>query len=115
VAAHRRILLAEEDFGRVAAMCRLYARIDVQLLRDLKGAVLEGIRAFEMNEADVVDRDGATVLNAARQTLDVVSAYYQRVAEYTRGHGIAAGDAVEEVIPADRGIPGHGGPLPLPD
>ena len=108
-------LLTEEDFRRVAAMCRSYARIDVQLLRDLKNAVLEGIRAFETHEADVVERAGATVLNAARQTLDVVSAYYQRLAEYTRGHGIAAGDAVEEVIPADRGIPGHGGPLPLPD
>jgi sulfite reductase (NADPH) flavoprotein alpha-component len=107
-------LLAGEDFGRVAAMCRFYAHIDVQLLGDLKNAVLGGIRAFEKHEAGVVERAGATVLNAARQTLDVVSAYYQRLAKYTRGHGIAAGDAVEEVIPADRGIPGHGGPLPLP-
>jgi sulfite reductase (NADPH) flavoprotein alpha-component len=107
-------LLAGEDFRRVAAMCRNYAHLDVQLLRDLKNAVLEGIRAFETHEADVVERAGATVLNAAHRTLDVVSAYYQRLAEYTRGHGIAAGDAVEEVIPADRGIPGHGGPLPLP-
>jgi sulfite reductase (NADPH) flavoprotein alpha-component len=95
-------------------MCRSYAHLDVQLLRDLKNAALEGIRAFETHEADVVERAGATVLNAARQALDVVGAYYQRLAEYTRGHGIAAGDAVEEIIPADRGIPGHGGPLPLP-
>jgi sulfite reductase (NADPH) flavoprotein alpha-component len=107
-------LLAGEDFGRVAAICRFYAHIDVQLLRDLKNAALEGIRAFEAHEAGVVERAGATVLNAARQTLDVVSAYYQRLAKYTRGHGIAADDAVEEVIPADRGIPGHGGPLLLP-
>jgi sulfite reductase (NADPH) flavoprotein alpha-component len=107
-------LLAGEDFARVAAMCRIYAQIDVQLLRDLKSAVLEGIRAFEAHEAGVVEQAGATVLNAARKTLDVVSAYHQRLAKYTRGHGIAAGDAVEEVIPADRGIPGHGGPLPLP-
>jgi sulfite reductase (NADPH) flavoprotein alpha-component len=96
-------------------MCRFYAHIDVQLLRDLKNAALEGIRAFETHEAGVVERAGATVLNAARQTLDVVSAYYQRLAKHTRGHGIAAGDPVDEVIPADRGIPGHGGPLPLPD
>jgi len=107
-------LLAGEDFKRVAAMSRIYARADVQLLRDLKNAVLEGIRAFETHEADVVEQAGPTVLNAARTTLDVVSAYYQRMAEYTRGHGIAAGEAVDEVIPADRGIPGHGGPLPLP-
>jgi hypothetical protein len=68
-----------------------------------------------MHEADVVERAGVTVLNAARQTLDVVSTYYQRLAESTRGHGIAVGDADEEVVPADRGIPGHGGPLPLPN
>jgi sulfite reductase alpha subunit-like flavoprotein/cytochrome b involved in lipid metabolism len=107
-------LRAGEDFARVAAMCRSYAQLDVQLLHDLKNAVLEGIRAFEAHGPDVVERAGATVLNAARRTLDVVSAYYQRMAEYTRGHGIAAADAVEAVIPADRGIPGHGGPLPLP-
>jgi sulfite reductase (NADPH) flavoprotein alpha-component len=107
-------LLAREDLGRVAAMCRSYAHLDVQLLGDLKNAVLEGIRAFETHEADVVERAGATVLSAARQTLDVVSAYYQRLAKYTRGHGIVAGDAADEVIPADRGIPGHGGPLTLP-
>jgi sulfite reductase (NADPH) flavoprotein alpha-component len=108
-------LLAGEDLARVTAMCRIYARTGVQLLRDLKNAVLEGIRAFETHEADAVERAGAIVLNAARQTLDVVSAYYRRLAEYTRGHGISADDVVEEVIPADRGIPGHGGPLPLPD
>jgi hypothetical protein len=107
-------LLAGEDFGRVTAICRSYAHSDVQLLRHLKNTALEGIRAFETHEADVVERAGATVLNAARQTLDVVSAYHQRLAEYTRGHGIAAGEAAAEVIPADRGIPGHGGPLPLP-
>jgi sulfite reductase (NADPH) flavoprotein alpha-component len=65
------------------------------------------------HEADVVEQAGTTVLSAAWHALDVVSAYYRRMAEYTRGHGIAAGDAVDEVIPADRGIPGHGGPLAL--
>jgi sulfite reductase (NADPH) flavoprotein alpha-component len=76
--------------------------------------VLAGIVAFETHEADVVERAGATVLNAARQTLEVVSAYYQRLAEYTRGHGIAAGDAVEAVVPADRGIPGTAARCRLP-
>jgi cytochrome b involved in lipid metabolism len=88
-------LLANEDFGRVAAICRNYAHADVALLRQLKNAMLEGIRAFEAHEADVVEQAGGTVLNAARQTLDVLTAYYQRLAEYTRGHGIAAGEAVE--------------------
>jgi sulfite reductase (NADPH) flavoprotein alpha-component len=114
VASVKEQLLAREDFGRVTAICRSYAHSDVQLLRHLKNTVLEGIRAFEAHEADVVERAGATVLNSARQALEVVSAYYQRLAEYTRGHGIAVGEAAEEVIPADRGIPGHGGPLPLP-
>jgi len=80
----------------------------------MKNAVLDGIRAFETHEADVVEQAGHTLLSAARQTLDVVSAYYHRLAEYARGHGIVAAGAADEVIPADRGIPGHGGPLTLP-
>jgi sulfite reductase (NADPH) flavoprotein alpha-component len=77
--------------------------------------VLEGIRAFEIHEADVVEQAGATLLNAAGQALAAVSAYHQRLAEQTRGHRITADDAVEETIPVDRGLPGHGGPLRLPD
>jgi sulfite reductase (NADPH) flavoprotein alpha-component len=115
VASVKEQVLAGEDFKRVAAMCRIYAQMDVKLLRDLKDAALEGIRAFETHEADVVEQGGATVLSAAWHALDVVSAYYRRLAEYTRGHGFAASDAVEEVIPPDRGIPGHGAPLLLPD
>ncbi|MGX6608420.1 hypothetical protein ACWKSP_40820 [Micromonosporaceae bacterium Da 78-11] len=108
-------LLAEDDFRRVTALCRTYAHADVQLLRDLKDAVLTGIRAFETHEADVVEQAGATLLNATRDTLAVVSAYYQRLAGQTRGHHITGDGAVEEPIPADRGLPGHGGPLLLPD
>ncbi len=115
VSAVKESLLAGDDFRRVTALCRVYAQVDVQLLRDLKTAVLEGIRAFELHEADVVEQAGATLLNAARETLAVVSAYYRRLAEQTRGQGITADGAVEETIPADRGLPGHGGPLSLPD
>ncbi|WP_424528737.1 FHA domain-containing protein [Sphaerisporangium viridialbum] len=115
VSAVMELLLAGDDFRRVTALCRIYAHVDVQLLRDLKTAVLEGIRAFEIHEADVVEQAGATLLNAAREALVAVSAYYQRLAEQTRGQGITADGAVEEAIPADRGLPGHGGPLPLPD
>ena len=71
--------------------------------------------AFEIHEADVVEQAGAMLLNATREALAVVSAYYQRLAEQTRGHGITAEGAAEEIIPADRGLPGHGGPLLLPD
>jgi sulfite reductase (NADPH) flavoprotein alpha-component len=111
----KQLLHSGEDPRRVTALCHLYARIDVQLMRDLKTAVLQGIRAFETHEARVVDEAGATLLSAARDALAAVSSYYQRLAEQTRGHGITAGSAVEEAIPADRGIPGHGGPLALPD
>jgi sulfite reductase (NADPH) flavoprotein alpha-component len=114
VAAVKELLLADDDHQRVTALCRLYAHVDVQLLRDLKAAVLDGIRAFEVHEADVVEQAGAVLLSAARQALGAVSAYYERLARQLRGQGIAADNAVEETIPADRGMPGHGGPLDLP-
>jgi sulfite reductase alpha subunit-like flavoprotein/cytochrome b involved in lipid metabolism len=115
VAAVKDLLLAGDDFRRVTALSRLYRRVDVQLLRDLKTAMLEGIRAFEIHEADVVEQAGATLLKAAREALAAVSAYYQRLAEQTRGYGITAEGVVEETIPVDRGLPGHGSQLPLPD
>ncbi|MCW2877259.1 MAG: Sulfite reductase flavoprotein alpha-component [Sphaerisporangium sp.] len=115
VSAVKELLLAGDDFRQVTALCRIYPHVDVQLLRDLKTAVLEGIQAFEIHEADVVEQAGATLLNAAHEALAAVSAYYQRLAEQTRGQGITADGAVEEAIPVDRGLPGHGGPLPLPD
>ncbi|WP_155370943.1 FHA domain-containing protein [Catellatospora vulcania] len=115
VSAVKELLLADDDFRRVSALCRTYAHTDVQLLRDLKTAVLAGIRAFEIHEADVVEQAGATLLNAVRDALAAVSAYYERLAGQTSGHGITADGAVEEAIPVDRGLPGHGGPLLLPD
>jgi hypothetical protein len=115
VSAVKDLLLGEDDVRRVTAMCRTYAHADVQLLRDLKTAVLQGIRAFEVHEADVVEQAGATLLNATREALAAVSAYYQRLAGQTRTHHITADGAVEAPIPIDRGLPGHGGPLLLPD
>jgi hypothetical protein len=114
VAAVKELLLAGDEFPRVTALCRSYAHGDVQLLRDLKTAVLQGIRAFEIHEADVIEQAGATLLNAVRDTLAAVSAYYQRLARHIRGLGIAADGSLEEPIPVDRGVPGHGGPLALP-
>jgi len=114
-AAVKELLLAGDDFRRVTALSRIYAQVDVQLLRDMKSAVLEGIRAFEIHEADVVERAGNTLLNAVGEALTAVSAYYQRLARQIRGHGITAYRAVEETVPADRGVPGHGSPLALPD
>ena len=114
ITAVKELLLSGEDFGRVAGLCRSYAHVDVRLLHDLKTAVLAGIRAFEIHEAEVVEQAGATLLSSVREALAAVSAYYQRLAEQTRGYGIVAEGAVEQAIPADRGLPGHGGPLDLP-
>jgi sulfite reductase (NADPH) flavoprotein alpha-component len=77
--------------------------------------VLEGIRAFEVHEEDVAEQAGAILLKAVRDALAAVSTYYMRLAEHTRGHGITAEDMAEEPIPADRGLPGHGGPLLVPE
>jgi len=115
VAVVKELLLAGDDLGPVTALCRLYAHVDVRLLRDLKTAVLVGVRAFEIHEADAVEQGGAPLLNAVREALAAVSAYYQRLAEQTRGHGITADGVAEEIIPVDRGLPGHGGPLLFPD
>lgn len=115
VTSVKELLLAGEDFRRVTAMCRSYSHVDVRLLHDLKSVVVEGIRAFEIHEADVVEQAGPALLQAASGALAAISAYYQRLAEQTRGHGISVGRAVEQPIPADRGLPGHGAPLLLPD
>ncbi|GIF96940.1 FHA domain-containing protein [Catellatospora citrea] len=115
VTAVKELLLTGDDPRRVTALCRTYAHADVQLLSDLKTAVLQGIRAFETHEADVVEQAGGTLLDATRDALAAVSAYYERLAGQTRGHGVTAAGAVEEAIPVDRGLPGHGGPLLLPD
>ncbi|MEU0558067.1 FHA domain-containing protein [Dactylosporangium sp. NPDC006015] len=108
--AVRELLLTGEDHRRVTALCYTYAHADVQLLRDVKTALLTGVRAFETHEADVVEHAAADLLGAARAPLDVIAAYYRRLAGQTRGHGITAAAPVEETIPPDRGLPGHGGP-----
>src|SRR5262249_15500045 len=115
VAVVKELLLAGDDLRLVTALCRLYAHVDVRLLRDLKTAVVGGGRGFEIHEADVVEQAGTPLLTAAREALAAVAASYQRLAEQTRGHGITADGVAEEVIPADRGLPGHGGPLLFPD
>ncbi|MFC7245647.1 FHA domain-containing protein [Catellatospora aurea] len=115
VTAVKQLLLTGDDHCRVTALCRMYEHADVQLLSDLKSAVLRAIRAFEIHEADVVEQAGTELLDAVRGVLAAVSAYYERLAAQTRTHGVAADGAVEEAIPADRGLPGHGGPLLVPD
>lgn len=107
----KELLRGGEDPGRVAGLCRTFMHADAQVLREVKQAVLGGIRVFEQHEADVVELGGADFLAALRGAVDAVSAYYRRLADHTRGHGITAADPVLEPIPPDRGLPGHGGPL----
>ncbi|MET7396141.1 FHA domain-containing protein [Dactylosporangium sp. NPDC005572] len=114
VPAVRDLVLSGDDPHRVAALCRAYEHADTHLLHALKEAVLQGVRAFEVNEADVVERAGATLLDAARAALSAVGVYYDRLADRTRALGITPEAGREPPIPDDRGIPGHGGPLPLP-
>jgi sulfite reductase alpha subunit-like flavoprotein len=112
VATVKEVLRSGEEPGRVAGLCRTYMHADAQVLREVKHALLGGIRAFEQHEADVVELAGADLLTALRGAVDAVSLYYRRLADHTRGHGIAAADnPVVEPIPPDRGLPGHGGPL----
>jgi sulfite reductase alpha subunit-like flavoprotein len=115
IAAVKELLRTGADHSRVTALCRLYSRHDVQLLGELKAAVLIGVRAFETHEADVVEQAGTALLLAVNQALAAVETYYQRLAQQTRRHGITAAEPADELIPADRGLPGHGGPLALPD
>nr|BFE57486.1 hypothetical protein GCM10020063_020120 [Dactylosporangium thailandense] len=109
----KELLRSGEDHRRVTALCRLYAEADVRLLRDLKSAVLEGVRAFELHESAVIERAGGELLAAVRAALSTVSAYYERVAAQTRAHDITT-TAPDAPIPGDKGIPGHGGPLVVP-
>ncbi|MFI5914774.1 FHA domain-containing protein [Dactylosporangium sp. NPDC051541] len=113
VPAVKDVLHSGVDFHHVSALCRTYAHMDVQLLRDLKAAVLSGVRAFEQHEADVITHAGPALLDATRSALTTVGTYYRRLAAQTTSHGITATTGPDTPIPPDRGLPGHGAPLPL--
>jgi sulfite reductase (NADPH) flavoprotein alpha-component len=116
--AHVRSLLTgdltDADRSRIAGLAGGYAEADRAVLRSLKGALRDGILAFEQYEGTVVERAGERLLDAIRTALTVVTGYYQRLAELTEAHGITRASLptglVEAPIPADRGIPGHGTP-----
>ncbi len=116
-AAHAKALLRDPgpDPALVEDLCRTYARADPQLLRELKTALLVGIRAFEEHEAEVVERAGAVLVEALSAALVAVGDYYRALAAETCGHGVTddllPADVVEEPVPDDPGIPGHGGPI----
>ena len=115
VTAVKHLVLSGDDQTKVVAICRTYMDADSDVLRQLKDAILNGVRLFELHDADVIERAGATLLAALSHALRIVSDYYRRLAEHTRNHGITdPGPDTEEPVPTDRGLPGHGGPLPIP-
>lgn len=111
--AHVKGLLTA-DLPRVQSLCRIYTRADLHLLGRLKAALLTGIRAFEQHEADVVEQAGTALVEAISATLPEIADYYRRLATDTHNHGITPdllpAEVVEEPIPEDAGLPGHGGP-----
>lgn len=79
----------------------------------MKITLREGILAFEQYEAEVIKQASAQLMAALQQTLTVIKAYYQRIAEHLTAQGIThtllPGTLNEETIPEDAGLPGHGG------
>jgi sulfite reductase (NADPH) flavoprotein alpha-component len=116
--AHVKGLVQRADPGRraqVEGLCRTYARADTDLLRAMKGALLGGVRAFEEHEADVAERASAALTGALSGALAAVGEFYRRLATETRALGVTddmlPAEIVEEAVPPDAGIPGHGGPV----
>ncbi len=110
----KHLLLAGDDHTRVVTFCHTYMHSDPHLLSQLKHAILTGVRAFERHESAVIEQAAATLLDALDTALRIVADYYRELAEQTHHHGIAdLAMSAEEVIPVDRGIPGHGGPLAI--
>ncbi|MFG1922066.1 FHA domain-containing protein [Cryptosporangium sp. NPDC048952] len=83
---------------------REFAAADQGVLRAVKTALRDGIRAFEEHEADVIERGGQRLLGAIEAVFDAVDDYYRRIAAL----GLPEGE--ELPIPPDRGVPGHGTP-----
>lgn len=119
--AHVRGLLTGDltaaDRARVAALVRGYAAADTAVLRSLKAALADGIRAFEEHEADVVERAGGRLPAAIRAAVGVVGDYYRQLAALTGAQGIRLAslpaDREDAPVPPDRGVPGHGTPRDL--
>ena len=108
--------LVDGDRSAVIGLCRTYMDADPSVLNELKRAILTGVRAFEVHEATVIEQASTTLLTALGDALGVVTEYTRRLAELTRRHGLLDSPIHlgKEVVPVDRGLPGHGGPLAIP-
>lgn len=109
--AHVRGLVLAAD-PRTDGLCRVYAREDARVLREMKLALREGVLAFEEHESDVVALGGDRLLASLQKVLETVGDYYRRVAAGTAALGITAdllpAEVVDEPVPDDPGLPGHG-------
>ena len=100
---------------RIRALCELFKAEDKRVLYEMKTALREGVLAFEHYESAVVNQASGQLMTALQQVLQVVGAYYQRLAESIAALGVTLEllptEAEEEAIPEDRGLPGHGGKM----
>jgi sulfite reductase (NADPH) flavoprotein alpha-component len=98
--------------ARVRALCALFKAEDKRVLYEMKDALRLGILAFEQYESEVVNQASGQLMVALQQMLKVVEEYYQRLAGAITSLGVTLallpGGLAEEVIPEDRGLPGHG-------
>ena len=114
VADVKKLLSTGDGQATVIALCHTYIDTDPQVLGRLKQAILAGVRAFERHEGAVIEQAAAALLDALGQAVGSVGDYYEQLADRTRRYGITdPPDSAEQAVPADRGIPGHGGNLPI--
>ncbi|WP_035855013.1 FHA domain-containing protein [Cryptosporangium arvum] len=107
-ASVRDLLTSGADRARVVEVVQGYAAADQAVLHAVKGALRDGIRAFEECEATVVERAGGRLLAAIEAVLDAVEDYHRRLDTMVGAHGFTP--AADPPIPPDRGVPGHGTP-----
>jgi cytochrome b involved in lipid metabolism len=121
---HLKGLLARvADGGDGAALrtvqqaCGVLVREDARVLAELKEVLRAGVRAFEEHEENVVERAGDRLVGGLRSVAGIVTAYEARLAAAAGSLGLPVSELAaaisEEVVPADRGVPGHGDPMDL--
>ncbi|HEU5374950.1 MAG TPA: FHA domain-containing protein [Ktedonobacteraceae bacterium] len=101
--------------ARIRKLCQVFKAEDKRVLHDIKMALREGILAFEHYESEVANRAGGQLMTALQQIVKAVGEYYQRLAESSTAQGITLeslpNELIEEAIPEDQGLPGHGGQI----
>jgi sulfite reductase (NADPH) flavoprotein alpha-component len=85
-----RTAIARDDAAALVAVeaaCKILEREDRALLASLKETLLEGVRAFEVHEANVEGTAGATLVRACRVLTELLDAYADRLARALGGPG----------------------------